>query len=42
MVSHYPAKVRDNRYCGNGNVIFLVIEELDSPYLLKSAITIYL
>ena len=38
MISNQPAVFGGHRYCDNENVMFLVIEEQDSLYLLKGCI----
>ena len=40
FVSRRPTKFGDNMHCGMGDIIFLVVEEQDSAWSLKSAITI--
>ena len=32
MVSHQPAKISGYRHGGNGDIMFLVVEEQDSTY----------
>ena len=41
MVSQHPAKFRDHKHCGSGDMMFLVVEKQDSMSL-QSAITLYL
>ena len=40
MVSHNPVKFGCHRCCDSGDIIFQVVEELDSECLLKYSITI--
>ena len=42
MVSQHSAKFGSNRYCDTRDIKLLVIEEQDSSYLLKSAVSVYL
>lgn len=41
MISHHSAKCGAHWYLGSADIIFLVVKEKDSTYLLISAITIY-
>ena len=41
MVSQHPAKFRDHKHSGSGDMMFLVEEKQDSMSL-QSAITLYL
>ena len=43
MISHHPVKFGSHRYCGSGNIMFLIAEEensrcsrFDSPLLCVS------
>ena len=42
LVSHYPAKFDRHSHCDSRDIMFLVVEEQDATYSLKSAITVYL
>ena len=41
-MSHYTAKFDRHRHCDGRDIMFLVVEEQDATYSLKSAITVYL
>ena len=42
MVIHQTTKFGGHKHCGSGDIMLLIVEEQDSTFSLKSAITIYL